>query len=133
MDISRERKIFSIIVFSFIAVTAIVSSVYVYRKDHEVKGVQKHIETVSPPSIVNLMPSVAYVGEEYIFVPKISSSEDNSAKISIVEGPDWLTIDDVGIIRGYPNIIGTFKIVLRVENTNGSSQVTDYIIVKENE
>jgi hypothetical protein len=132
MDTGRERRIFAIVVFCFIAIATIVSSAYVLLKDEDVKGIEQKREVIIYPYITNLMPTNAYVGEEYVFVPRVSSSGDG-ATIIVIDGPNWLRVDDEGIVRGFPDVVGTFKVILKVEDSLGSSQITDYIIVEENE
>lgn len=131
MNMRRERRVFAIVTFSLIALTAIVSSLYLVFRDQDVKGVSQSREVVKYPTITNLMPTNGYVGEEYEFVPRISS--DTESTVSILNGPEWLRIDQDGIVRGVPDSVGTFKVVLKVENTFGNSQSTSYIIIDENE
>ncbi len=131
MDTRGERRIFAIVVFSIIAITSIVSTLYLVFKDENVKGIQQSRETLKYPSITNLMPSNGFVAEEYIFVPRVSSDIDSD--VTILEGPEWLVVDQEGVVRGIPDEVGTFKVILKVENVYGSSQVTNYIIIDENE
>ena len=134
MDRGRERRIVSIVVFSLIGIATVISSVYVYLRDEDVKGVETEVKEESKyPYISNLMPKEVYVGEEYIFIPRISS--DGDAVVIVQEGPSWMRVDEENIVRGTPSLedIGAFKVVLRVENSLGSSTITDYIIVLENE
>lgn len=87
------------------------------------------------PYITNLMPKSVYVGEEYIFVPRIVKSGPERVILSIQEGPDWLYIEEETIVRGIPAMedIGTHKVVLRVDDGISSSTVTEYIIVEGDE
>lgn len=131
MNTRRERRVFAIVTFSLIALTAIVSSLYLVFRNQDVKGVSQSREVVKYPTITNLMPTNGYVGEEYEFVPRISS--DTESTVSILNGPEWLRIDQDGIVSGVPDSVGTFKVVLKVENVFGNSQSTSYIIIDKNE
>lgn len=127
------NRIIAVVTFALIGVITITSSVYLVFKDRGVRGVQDVADERISPYITNLMPNTAYINEEYIFVPNISSNKDNSSVVTVVEGPSWLSVDDMGVVRGYPNETGTFKVVLKTTNSFGSSLLTDYIIVKNNE
>lgn len=131
---NKGRKILSFVIFFLVVLVTIVSSMYIIFKDEDVKGVNIEVgEKFSYPVITNLLPKNGYVGEEYIFVPRISSSNGNDVIVTIVEGPTWLEIDNEGIVRGIPYESGTFKVVLIVKDTNGSSTLIDYIIIENEE
>lgn len=81
------------------------------------------------------MPKIVNVNEEYIFVPRVVATDFSNVTITVQEGPEWLWVDGEGIVRGYPLIedIGTYKVVLKVEDEVGSSTITEYVIVVDDE
>ncbi|MGI6423265.1 MAG: hypothetical protein ACOX0X_01415 [Candidatus Dojkabacteria bacterium] len=131
----RTRKIVAIVIFVLIIAACIVSAVYLLRKE-DVKGISTERYIVERSvRITNLMPNVAYANVEYLFVPKIDSSNFSDVYLTLVEAPDWMWIDEQRIVRGTPSLedLGVQKVVLRVEDGSSSSEVVDYIIVEENE
>ncbi len=136
MDVMGERKIIGYAVFFIIALITVISPIYILLNKEDVKGVdiQRDI-TVPHPYITNLMPKSAYVGEEYLFVPRIVANEFGSVVLTMEEGPSWLYIDEGYIIRGYPSLddVGVIKVTLKVDDGIGSSTISEYIIVTEDE
>lgn len=136
MNIGDTRRVIAVVVFSLILLVSVLSPLYLPKKEDEVKGIdiQRDI-SAQYPYITNLMPNIAYVGEEYIFIPRVVISEFGEPVITMEEGPSWLTVDDELIVRGTPQMedIGTYKVVLRIEDGIGNSEISDYIIVQSNE
>jgi hypothetical protein len=136
MNIGDTRRTVAVVVFSLILLVSVLSPLYLPKKEEEVKGIdiQRDI-SAQYPYITNLMPNIAYVGEEYVFVPRIVISEFGDPVITVKEGPSWITVDEELIIRGTPEMedVGTYKVVLRIQDGIGSSEISDYIIVQSNE
>ncbi|PKN02523.1 hypothetical protein CVU76_00570 [Candidatus Dojkabacteria bacterium HGW-Dojkabacteria-1] len=136
MDVMGERKIIGYVVFFVIALVTVISPIYILLNREDVKGVDIQRDITTPhPYITNLMPKSAYVGEEYIFVPRVVANDFGNVVLTIEEGPSWLYIDEGYIIRGYPSSsdIGTVKVTLKVDDGMGSSTISEYIIVTEDE
>ena len=136
MDVMGERKIIGYIVFSIIALVTIISPIYILLNKEEVKGIDIQRDIATPyPYITNLMPKMAYTNEEYLFVPRVVANDLGDVVITIEEGPNWLYIDEGYIVRGYPasDDIGTVKVILKVDDGIGSSTISEYIIVSEDE
>lgn len=130
------KKVIGFSLLFLIPFLTIFSTMYLLLKDDEVKGIQIQREmSVQEPYITNLMPKIANVEQEYIFVPKVVASNFSNVSFTIEEAPDWFWIDGEGILRGYPFIedIGTYKVVLKVEDEIGSSTITEYVIVVDDE
>jgi len=136
MDTIGERKMIAYVVFFIIALVTVLSPVYILLNRGNVKGVDIQRDITTPyPYITNLMPKIAYVDKEYIFVPRIVANELSNVKVIIEEGPNWLFVDDEYIVRGKPLIedIGTVKITIKVDDGIGSSTISEYIIVSKDE
>jgi len=136
MDAMGERKIIGYVVFFVIALVTVISPIYILLNRENVKGVDIHRDITTPyPYITNLMPKIAYVDEEYVFVPRIVASDFGNIEITIEEGPSWLFVDEQYIVRGYPlaEDIGTVKVTIKVDDGIGSSTISEYIIVSEDE
>ncbi len=136
MNIGDTRRAIAVVVFSLILLVSVLSPLYLPKGEEDVKGVdiQRDI-SAQYPYITNLMPNIAYVDEEYVFVPRLVISEFGNPVITFKQGPSWLRVDEELIVRGTPQMedVGTYKVVLRVEDGIGSSEMTDYIIVQSNE
>lgn len=136
MERIETKKVIGFFMLLLIPSITILSSLYLLLKGEDVKGVSIYKKTqVHAPYITNLMPKIATVGEEYIFVPKIVAEERGSVRVNIVEGPSWLIVDSEYIVRGYPRRedVGTYLILIEVEDDYGRSTIKEYIIVLENE
>ena len=136
MESINTKKVIGFLVILFVPSMAILSLFYILLKEEDVKGVEVYRErNVQVPYITNLMPKTANVGEEYIFVPRVVANDFSSVNVTMQEGPKWMGIDDEGILRGFPlrGDIGTYKVVLKVEDEVGSSIVSEYVIVVDDE
>ena len=136
MDVMGKRKIMGYIVFFIIALVTIISPIYILLNREDVKGVDIQRDIAIPyPYITNLMPKMAYIDEEYLFVPRVVANDLGNVVITIEEGPNWLYIDESYIVRGYPSLgdVGTVKVILKVDDGIGSSTISEYIIVSEDE
>lgn len=113
---------------------SISTSVYLFLENRDVKGIT--VKNESPdmlvPYISNIPPNVAYVGEEYLFIPKVVSEESSVIKLILVESPSWIYIDENNILRGIPQQkdLGSEKLVLKVSDGYNSSTLTEYLIVQ---
>lgn len=131
MKIIRKK----ILLFIFILICILGLSTYylfkIYGNRSEVKGISEKKVELSVPYISNLVPNVAYVGEEYVFIPNIVYNGNGIINVSISEGPKWLRVDREMIIRGVPSSddVGSIKVVINVSDGIRSSNLTDYIIV----
>lgn len=131
MDI---KKILLIVFIVLIPCIAISSSVYLYLKSkEEVKGVSTVVEGCKP-YITNVIPNVAYVAEEYYFIPNIVGCKIEEVELS-VSGIDWAYVKEGKYIYGVPTVedIGTHKMEIVVYGRSGVYTLDDYIIVKANE
>ncbi|KKP43078.1 MAG: hypothetical protein UR34_C0012G0014 [candidate division WS6 bacterium GW2011_GWC1_33_20] len=79
-----------------------------------------------------MISNVAYVGKEYIFVPRIVGGNTENLSVSIQEGPSWMAVDENGFVVGIPTIqdIGTYRVILTVSDGTLSSDLVDYVIVE---
>ncbi|MDX9738812.1 MAG: hypothetical protein RBT33_00400 [Candidatus Dojkabacteria bacterium] len=130
------KKVIGFSLLIVIPFLTIFSTLYLLLKEDEVKGIQvERVMSVQEPYITNLMPKIVNVNEEYIFVPRVVATDFSNVTITVQEGPEWLWVDGEGIVRGYPLIedIGTYKVVLKVEDEVGSSTITEYVIVVDDE
>lgn len=131
MKIIRKK----ILLFIFILICILGLSTYylfkIYGNRSEVKGVSEKKIDLPVPYISNLIPNIAYVGEEYVFIPNVVYDGNGIIKVSISEGPKWLSVDREMIVRGVPssNDVGSVKIVINISDGIRSSNLTDYIIV----
>lgn len=135
MDIRDGKRVLAIVLFSLIGVVSVLSPIYLLTKDEDVKGIAVKVEEVGEyPYISNVMPKVGYVDEEYIFVPRVVGSESKNIQITIKQGPTWLYVEDM-VVKGIPSIddVGSYKVVIKVEDGMASSEITEYIIVDEYE
>jgi hypothetical protein len=130
----NTKKVLLTILLVLIPFTAIVSSVYLSLKSkEEVKGVST-VTQECKPYITNVIPNVAYVGEEYYFVPNIVGCEKEDFNI-YVYGVRWVNLVDEAYIYGIPKDfdIGVHRLEVVVQGDENSYSLVDYIIVKENE
>jgi hypothetical protein len=133
--INTKNVLLKIMLF-LIPFLVIFSSAREILREDDVKGVENTrnvIKDYYSPTITNLMPNLAYPGEEYIFVPRIISRDYDSVYVEIVESPRWMFIDYSGIVRGVPTDMdkGTHRVEIRVVDSIGSSTISEYIIVTE--
>ena len=130
----NTKKVLLIIFCTLIPLAAISSSVYlVSKKNEEVLGINEQ-KGGCIPYIINEMPRVAYVGQEYYFFPIITGCSLDNVTI-MVNGVQWLGVtEDIGV-AGTPSIndIGTYEVEIIVYGVGNSYSLTDYIIVKEYE
>lgn len=130
----NTKKVLLIIFCTLIPLAAISSSVYlVSKRNEEVLGINEQKDECIP-YIINEMPRVAYVGQEYYFFPIITGCSLDNVTI-MVNGVQWLGItEDIGV-AGTPSIndIGTSEVEIIVYGVGNSYSLTDYIIVKEYE
>lgn len=129
----NTKKVLLITLLIVIPLVALISSGYLifFKQDSEVKGVTTK-EKGCVPYIVNTIPRVAYVGEEYHFFPRVSGCQVEEIE---VRGVGWLNVDSDMGISGIPKKedIGTFKIEIYTRSSTDIYELKDYIIVKENE
>lgn len=128
--INTKRLLLEIFII-IIPIIVITSSVYIFLRDTQgVMGVNiKKDRTV--PYMANLPPKVVSVGDEYIFVPKVVSDYPDITKVILEQKPDWLYIDNEGVVRGFPYSDGSFKVVFKVTDGYNSSSYIEYILVNE--
>jgi len=121
--------IVSIILIS--AVTIGYSIFFGTRNKEEVKGIRT---TSCTPYIVNVIPNIAYVNQEYFFIPEIIDCGDGEVSMEI-NGANWLKVVNNEYIYGIPSSsdVGTDRIELIVETALGSTNLVEYVIVKEYE
>lgn len=130
----NTKKTILILLLILIPSISIATTIYLSKKgDEEVKGVMKEVEGCKP-YITNVLPNIAFVGEEYLFIPNIVGCKMDEVEISI-NSVEWLYVRDRSYIYGIPSIkdIGTHKLEITVYGRAGTYTLSDYIIVKENE
>ena len=131
VQINTKKVLLNILIILIPSIT-ITSSVYLVLKGKEdVKGVSV-VQERSTPHITNMISNVAYVGKEYIFVPRIVGGNTENLSVSIQEGPSWMAVDENGFVVGIPTIqdIGTYRVILTVSDGTLSSDLVDYVIVE---
>ncbi|KKP55165.1 hypothetical protein A3K02_01930 [candidate division WS6 bacterium RIFOXYD1_FULL_33_8] len=131
VQINTKKVLLNILIILIPSIT-ITSSVYLVLKGKEdVKGVSV-VQERSTPYITNMISNVAYVGKEYIFVPRIVGGNTENLSVSIQEGPSWMAVDENGFVVGIPTIqdIGTYRVILTVSDGTLSSDLVDYVIVE---
>jgi hypothetical protein len=117
-----------------ILISSILVVISLNRRSENVMGVAV-VEKVNRVYLSNMIPNMATVNQEYIFLPKIVYTGDRGVKIKILEGPTWLRIDSENVLRGYPRYedIGVNKIVIEITDGIVSSEYIEYIVVNEDE
>ncbi|HBB64830.1 hypothetical protein A2436_01895 [candidate division WS6 bacterium RIFOXYC1_FULL_33_9] len=131
VQINTKKVLLNILIILIPSIT-ITSSVYlVLNGKEDVKGVSV-VQEKSTPYITNMISNVAYVGKEYIFVPRIVGGNTENLSVSIQEGPSWMAVDENGFVVGIPTIqdIGTYRVILTVSDGTLSSDLVDYVIVE---
>jgi len=129
------KKVLLTLFIILIPCVAIASSVYLFMKSKEgVKGVSTTTVQGCNPYINNVMPNIAYVGEEYYFIPSIVGCDRDDVELT-VEGVEWIGVKEGIYIYGIPSIsdLGTSKIEITVYGRSNIYTLVEYIIVKENE
>ncbi len=130
----NTKRVLLILCFILIPSAAIVSSIYLIKKNNEeVKGVNIQ-ETGCKPYISNVIPNIAYVGKEYYFVPNIVGCNIEEVEIAI-SGVAWIELMDRRYLYGIPTIsdIGDHKLEITIYGRSNVYNLVDYIIVKEDE
>lgn len=130
----NTKKVLLIIFLVLIPLIAIIFSIRLYtEKKKEVLGVTSKVESCIP-YVSNILPRVAYVGQDYDFIPRIVGCENEVITLD-VSGVNWLTVKDGYLITGVPMPydVGTFKITITVKSATKEYIMEDYIIVKEYE
>ena len=130
----NTKKVLLIVFLISIPSVAIISSVYLFMKSkQEVKGVSIEKEGCNP-YITNVIPNIAYVGEEYYFVPNIVGCDITEVELSIND-VSWLYIKEGKYIYGIPSMedVGTQKLEIVVYGRSSVYTLEDYIIVKSSE
>lgn len=88
------------------------------------------------PVVKNIAPTNAYIGKKYVFDLGVMDSDTYYPNIRVkkVEGPDWLTIDNLSL-SGIPYVgsEGSYKVVLNISDGNNSTFYTFYILVSSDE
>ena len=127
----NTKKVLLIIFAILIPVITIVSSVYLLnKKEEDVKGVSEKKE-VCTPSVTNMIPNVANVGDVYYFAPRIVGCDEEEVEITI-EGAEWLSVGEGRYIYGTPtkSDVGINRVVLTVSSSGSSSKYIEYIVVE---
>jgi len=130
----NTKKVLLNIFLVLIPLIAIISSILLYTKSKkEILGVTTRIESCTP-YVSNILPRVAYVGQDYDFIPRIVGCENEELMIE-VNGVNWLTVKEGYLITGVPMPydVGTFKITITIKSATNEYIMEDYIIVKEYE
>ena len=127
----NTKKVLLITFAILIPVITIVSSIYLLgKKQEDVKGVSENQE-VCTPSVTNMIPNVANVGEVYYFSPRIVGCAKEEVEI-MIEGAEWLSVGESRYIYGTPDRgdIGIHRVLLTVSSTGSSSKYIEYIVVE---
>jgi hypothetical protein len=82
------------------------------------------------PQIINKPNENIDIGEEFVFIPKVSSS-DYDFNINLVKSPEWMVLQE-GIIMGVPYDSGTFEYVVRLISGAHHYDEKFYLVVREN-
>jgi len=130
----NTKKVLLNIFLVLIPLIAIISSIHLYTESKkDVLGATTKEESCSP-YVSNLLPRVAYVGQDYDFIPRIVGCENEFLTVE-VNGLEWLTVKDGYLITGVPMSydIGTYKVTITVKSATKEYIMEDYIIVKEYE
>jgi len=130
----NTKKVLLIIFLVLIPLVAIISSIHLYTESKkDVMGVTVQKESCIP-YVSNLLPRVAYVGQDYDFIPRVVGCENEEIYIE-VNGVSWLRVKDGYLITGVPlpPDMGTHKVIITVKSSTKEYIMEDYIIVKEYE
>jgi hypothetical protein len=129
--INTKKFLLVLTIIAVIVLATVTSLNTILGEKEDVRGIST---SSCKPYIVNVMPNIAYVGDEYYFIPSVIDCGDINYDIE-VEGATWLRVVDEEYVYGIPNIgdIGTYKLELTVSNSLGSANLIEYVIVKEYE
>lgn len=127
----NTKKVLLVFFVILIPTIALVSSIYVRKKQQEeVMGVGV-MERECTPYINNMIPNVSYVGEEYIYIPKLVGCSIQDVEMEL-DGAPWLTISGDGHVSGVPTAsdVGIHRVVLTVRSVSSENKYVEYIIVE---
>lgn len=138
MDLTKKSLKLFLVVFLIIFVLFTVMAVSL-RLYNESRYPDKFGEVVSEsdkasyvlPRLLNSPPESVFLGEEYVFVPRIII-DDSDVEFVLIESPEWLSLER-DIIRGYPDSLGTYSFVLRVIEGENYYDEVYYFVVKDDE
>ncbi|NLZ24169.1 hypothetical protein GX888_00245 [Candidatus Dojkabacteria bacterium] len=127
----NTRKLLLVVTILLITTVSAIS-ILGSRKDkrEEVKGEQT-VQRGCKPYITNMIPNVSYVGEEYIYIPRIVGCKIDEIDIEL-DGVSWLSVSEEGLISGVPDIsdVGIHRVVLTVSSEGSVNKYVEYIIVE---
>lgn len=115
---SKSQLLLFVVVFSFLVILSTSLALYFTPKNtfntrlnndnsNEKPTISDSYRTGASniPKVINVPPSYGYVGEEYVFVPKIQDANSKREEIEVfyISGPAWLTMKD-GRFSGTPTV-----------------------------
>jgi hypothetical protein len=130
--VSTVKSVKSFVVV-FVLIITLGSTIAVFLRLRNEKNMHDEVEgkiqteyTIIP-KIVNIPARSVAVGSEFVFVPRVVP-KNNENKLSLVESPEWLEIND-DVISGIPNREGSYTFVLRVEREGKYTEQEFYLVV----
>jgi hypothetical protein len=127
----NTRKVLLGVFAILIPLTAILFTVYLRKiNKEEVKGIGV-VQKECTPYVTNMIPNISYVGEEYIYTPKIVGCNNEDVEIEFT-GASWLTVTKKGIVYGIPSVtdVGIHRVILTVRSVSAENRYVEYVIVE---
>lgn len=80
-----------------------------------------------PPHFTSAPATSAFQGEAYQYTATAADPESGSLTFTKVAGPDWLTVEPTGLVRGTPPDLasGDFPVTVRVTDSGTPAQSVD--------
>lgn len=90
--------------------------------------------TYGTPYIVSSAPVEAEHGTLYQYFPRIEDADSEASDLSmeLVEGPDWLFVQDMSIVGNIPyGVSENYEYTIKVSDGTNSSSQKNYILTVE--
>jgi hypothetical protein len=125
-----------LVVFGIIIVSGTIVYFAVPQKkgnEEDVLGVQS-VKLRNAPYITSVAPISIELNKELEYEITVSDldTNDNDVSIFLTEKPMWMYLDK-NVVRGVPNVVGTYKFVVSVSDGVNSTSQINYIVVEDNE
>ncbi len=135
----KARVIAFIVLFSIFSTSGIyMANMYrdinVANSEDAKRAVAGVVDVNEIPKIINVEPSVAYVGSEYEYTLRVSDSDSSvtDLSLSIISSPLWMKVERLTLF-GTPTStdVGTHKVVLQLTDGVNIVEKSFYLIVQD--